>query len=195
MRLRELLVSSCVSVMTVFAVPAPAAVHECAPGKPTAASYTWNFKAEANNIFRDLQYEARQAKNHADRLRRYSQYSDVSWQTQGDELTALRQEINDMGTKLCRLESIRRVLAPWQQNEIDRMAADARLMADNTRDAILFMNGHQQQLWLPPYQQYAANLYDQTLKLEHSADDAVAYASVSADYQNLRHKLGMRSSS
>ena len=42
-----------------------AAVHECVPPSPTAASYTWDFKAEINSIFQDLE-ECRAAKARAD---------------------------------------------------------------------------------------------------------------------------------
>jgi hypothetical protein len=48
-----------------------------------------------------------------------------------------------MGAKLCRLETIRMAVAPWQQAEIDRIATRGGLMADNTEDAIHFLNAHQ----------------------------------------------------
>lgn len=75
MRLRGLVLGSCISVvMAVSAAPASAAaakecMHECVAGKPTAASYTWDFKGEANTIFKDIQADAQQALSHADRLR------------------------------------------------------------------------------------------------------------------------------
>ena len=61
----------------------------------------------------------------------------VTWDAHADELEYLKSEINDIGAKLCRLQTIRRVVAPWQQNVIDQIATDTQLMADNAQDAIV----------------------------------------------------------
>ena len=197
MRLKVLLVSSCVSAaMAVFAVPGMgAAVHECVPGSPTQASYTWDFKAEANSIFQDLATLTRQTRNDADRLETYERGSGVSWEIQADQLDMIKQEVDDMGTRLCRLESIRRVLAPWQQAEVDRIAKAVQLMADNTQDAIVYLGAHEEELWVPAYQKYTNNLYQEAGTLAESLSNAVAFANVSKEYQDLRHKLGVPASS
>jgi hypothetical protein len=181
--------------MAAFVVPGMgASVHECAPGNPTAASYTWDFKAEANTIFQDLETTARQTRNDADQLENYSRGTEASWEIQSDQLDILKQEVNDMGTKLCRLESIRRVLAPWQQAEVDRIAGTIQLMADNTQDAIVYLGAHEDELWVPTYQKYANNLYNEAGTLTESLGNAVTYASVSKEYRDLRHKLGVPAS-
>src|SRR5215469_14824806 len=172
-----------------------ATVHECVPGSPTAASYTWDFKAEANSIFQDLETLARQTRDDADQFQTYSRDQAVSWEIQSDQLNILKHEVNDMGTRLCRLETIRRVLEPWQQTEVDRIAQEVQLMADNTQDAIVYLGGHEQDLWAPTYQKYANNLYKEAAALTQSLNDAVTYASVSTEYQDLRHKLGVPATS
>lgn len=196
MKLRFLVVSCISAVTAAFVVPGMgAAVHECVPGSPTAASYTWDFKAEANSIFRDLETLARQTRDDADQLVAYNRGHDVDWEIQSDQLDIIKQEVNDMGAKLCRLESIRRVLAPWQQTEIDRIAEEVQLMADNTQDAIVYLDGHQEELWVPSYQNYAKNLDNEAGALTVSLTDAVTYASVSKEYRDLRHKLRVPASS
>jgi hypothetical protein len=171
-----------------------AVVHECVPGSPTAASYTWDFKAEANSIFQDLEALARQTSNDADQFETYDRGNGMSL-VQADQLDILKQEVNDMGAKLCRLESIRRVLAPWQQTEVDRIAQEVQLMADNTQDAIVYLNGHEEELWVPTYKKYATNLYKEAGALTESLSEAVTYASVSKEYQDLRHKLAVPATS
>jgi len=85
------------------------------------------------------------------------------------------------------------VLAPWQQAEVDRIAGNLQLLADNTQDAILFLGKHQHELWLPPYARYTSNMFTEATALERSASTAVAYANASKDYRHLRHELGMSS--
>ncbi|MBZ5619169.1 MAG: hypothetical protein LAQ69_10680 [Acidobacteriia bacterium] len=192
MRLRALLWSSCISVaMAVSAQPAAAAVtHECVAGRPTAASYTWNFQGEANTIFKEVQSDAQEALYRADRLQSFTGTPELSWQTYGYQLNRLRGDINDIGAKLCRLETIRRAVAPWQQRVIDRIAVTTRLMADNAQDAIVFGNTHSKELWLATYRNYLNNLYNEGKSLTRSVGNAVEYSSVSKEYRDLRQSLG-----
>jgi hypothetical protein len=197
MRLRTFFVSTCALAATAaFVVPGMgASVHECVAGSPTAASYTWDFKAEANSIFQDLEILARQTRNDADQFQNYSRNEAVSWELQSDQLNILRQDVNDMGEKLCRLENIHRVLDPWQQTEVDHIAQEVQMMADNTQDAIVYLTGHEKELWVPTYQKYANNLYNEAGVLAGSLGNAVSYAKVSKEYRNLKHKLGVPSNS
>ena len=103
--------------MCLLAAPSWGAngVHACVAGQPTAASYTWNFQREANNIFSDVRADADQAAYHADVLQSFARIEDLeelSWQSNSEPLMDLKAEINDMSARLCRLESIRRVLDP-----------------------------------------------------------------------------------
>src|ERR1700745_857139 len=116
MRLKQLLLSGCVSTAMVLlpAASATAAMHECVTGRPTAASYTWNFRQEANNIFEDIQSDVSQVRYHAEQLQSFEFHPDLSWQSHADQLSQVKSGVNDMGDRLCRLETIRRVVAPWQ---------------------------------------------------------------------------------
>jgi hypothetical protein len=159
-------------------------------GEPTAASYTWDFKGEANTIFKDIQSDARDAVDHAGILQSYALDSQLSWDAHAEELEYLKSDINDIGAKLCRLQTIRRVVAPWQQNVIDRIATDTRLMADNAQDAILFGNTHRSTLWLAAYQKNVNNLEEEATALTQSVGNAVEYAGVSKEYRELRQDVG-----
>jgi hypothetical protein len=183
-------------VIAAFALPAPAAVLQaCVAGKPTPASYTWDFKGEANAAFREIQSTARDALNHADQLEADTRNPEVSWESHESQLAYLRDEIDGMGTKLCRLETIRRVVAPWQQREIDQIAANVQLMAKNAADAIRYVNSHQNALWSRTYTASVHNLFNEADALTRSAGAAAQFSSVSKEYRNLGRKLGARGAS
>ena len=193
MRFRTLLWSGCISAaLAVCAIPASAATasHQCVAGEPTAASYTWNFKSEANTIFQEIQSEAQDASYHADMLQSFARDPNMSWDSHADQLEYLKSDINDIGAKLCRLQTIRRVVAPWQQNVIDRIVTDTQLMADNAQDAIVFGNTHRSELWLATYQKNVNNLEDEATALTHSVGNAVEFAGVSKEYRELRQDVG-----
>lgn len=184
------------AAMLCFAVPGTAAeMKKCACQTVTPASYTWDFSAEANMIFRAIQSEAKQALDQADQFNAYADDDNPDWQIQGEQLNTIKTEINDMGAKLCRLSTIRRVVKPWQQREIDRIKGDVLLMADNAQDAIAFGNLHQDNLCFLPYRNYANNLYFDTRDLTQSVDKAVEYVNLTKEYRDLRHRLGVRAAS
>jgi hypothetical protein len=196
MRIKQFLLGGCVATaMSIFAVPSRAATaHECASGQPIAASDTRNFHQEANYIFQEIQSDSRQAVDHATQLQSF-EGEDVSWQAHAEQLSELKAEINDMGEKLCRLETIRTTVAPWQQKTIDQIGTNVRLMADNEQDAIAFVNSNQSNLWVPRYQTYLNNLVNESDALARSVGNAVEYSHVLHEYRGLRNGLGVKSSS
>jgi hypothetical protein len=195
MRFKQL-ASGCLSAALVLtgAPLGAVTVHECAAGAPTAKSYTWNFQNEANNLFQELQSNAQQAMNTAETLRSMSRSNEVSWMIQADSLHQLKMEVNDAGQKLCRLETIRRVLPTWQQKAVDKIGAQVRLMADNTQDAIAFLDAHQGELWSPTYTDYLDNSYNEAKRMTQSTENVVAYAGVLRQYKGLRNDLGLAKS-
>ena len=196
MKFRSFLTGCLCAAMLCYAVPGTAAeMQKCPCQAVTPASYTWDFSAEADRIFRAIQSEAKQTLDQADQFQAYAQNESLDWQIEGAWLDNIKAEVNDMGAKLCRLSTIRRVVKPWQQQEIDRIKADILLMADNTQYAIAFGNSHPDDLCFSPYRNYANNLYFDTRDLAHSVDQAVDYVNLSKEYRNLGRSLGARAAS
>jgi hypothetical protein len=183
------------AVAAIGALPAAAAVSSqaqaCVAGKVTAASYTWNFKNEANDDFQAIQADLVRAAYDADRFQQVSQNYNMDWLVEGDPLNALRGEVNDIGDKLCRLETIKRVLAPWQKQAVDRIEGTAILLQDTTQSAITFGNAHPLELWVPSYREESYTLLNQIHVLQHTVADAVAYPRVDKEYRGLRKTMGV----
>ncbi len=191
MKLRAILTSSCISIaMVLSAVPAlAAAAHECPAGKPAAASSTWDFQREANTIFEDIQTYALGAQYHAEMLDSPG-YTKLAWEAQAEQLDNLRSDINNIGDKLCRLETIRSAVAPWQQRVIDDIEGTASVLADNAQHAILFANANRSYLWAPTYRNRLDNLYSEAKGLTRYVDNAVQFPGASKEYQDLKRGLG-----
>ena len=154
------------------------APRTCMTGAPTAESHTWNFSQEATNLLNGIQLDAWRIQTRSDELRSYNGQEplEISWQMNGDKLIAIKHDVNDMGAKLCRLETIRRVVKPWQQQAIDHNARLVQLMADNTTDAINYLNAHHDTLWLAAYGTYVTNLYRESGRLSGSMHEYVQHA-------------------
>lgn len=178
--MKRLLTSVALSVLLTGSPMAlgAATVKECTCGKPTATSYTWNFYREANILFARVQADTQQIVDHAELLQSNSDDPTLGWQENIGQLRSLKTEIDDIAQKLCRLETIRRVVAPWQQKTIDQIASNVPLMVDNAQDAIVFVNGHREDLMNPTYWRYADNLYSEASNLSRFIGDAVQDAKV-----------------
>jgi hypothetical protein len=153
----------------LFQVQIFAAAHPCPPsGQPTERSQTWNFKHEGFGLLRDIGREARDVRTEAAKLRVQAQYLNVSWQSQALELDQIRGDINDMGKKLCRLETIREELAPEQRVIVNQSAPLLKEMAIFAQDSIVFANAHQGDFWSPMYRAYVKNLNTEADALAHA---------------------------
>ena len=108
-----------VAGLTTLPVSALAMSHSCVAGKAATESYTRNFKAEASRLLDQVRADAVKAQDQAELIKSFN-LEPISWQSHAAEWSAIKGEISDMGGKLCRLEQIRRMVAPWQQQAIDR---------------------------------------------------------------------------
>ncbi|HJT87775.1 MAG TPA: hypothetical protein VJ732_07955 [Bryobacteraceae bacterium] len=139
--------------------------NRCVTGTPTAASYTWNFPKEATRLLNGMRQDANGVADHAAKLEMFATEPNLSWQAHADQLTRIKAEVNDMGMRLCRLQVIQRVSEPWQRQITRRAAPLVQYMADNTEDAINYLNAHQGDFWVPAYRMYTRNLYTEATTL------------------------------
>jgi hypothetical protein len=196
MRINGIVITGCVFGAMAMLPGASAAQRECVVPKLVPASYTWNFQREANQIFRDMEVDAEQARYHAEQLESMASRPDaVSWVTDVDQLDQIRTAVDDMGRQMCRLETIRRATEPWQRKAIDRISIDVARIAGATRNTLVFDGAHRGTLWLPAYRRYADNLYVQARILTKAAGNAAEYAKVDRQERALRKALNTKSPS
>jgi hypothetical protein len=143
----------------------PAATRECIAGQATPESYKWNFKHEAAQLLDQVGREAVDARQHADKLQAAAEDTDLDWRYDAMQLNTIRDDINNMGNMLCRLETIRRVASPQEQRAIDSAHTILATMAANADAAIVHLNQNQIDYWQPMYRTYAMNLYTDARKL------------------------------
>ncbi len=95
-----------------------------------------------------------------------------------------------MSGKLCRLEQIRRVVAPWQQQTIDRVAPQVTLMANSTTDAMNFLASNENNFWEPVYQKYTSNISQDSGWIARSVKNYEKYAKARREEMNFQKSLG-----
>ncbi len=159
-----------------------AATTTCSPAAPTAASYTWDFPGEANQLFEQIRDDAARVSRSADELTEYSRTYQVDWQLQGEDLELAKESVNRMGANLCRLQSIQGAVLPWQQKAIGQMAPIIHSLVDNTQQAITLLNQNQDRLFATAYGQRIHSVFQESHAIRSAVDRTVQYA-------QLRNKL------
>jgi hypothetical protein len=159
------------------------------------SSSTWDTHKEATNLLTGIETDSRHIRSLANELDVLRMHLTVDWSSHGQKLEEIKQAVNDMGMKLSRLESIRSSALPWQQQAIDRVAPLVRLTADNTQDAILFLNANLHGLWKPEYGKYTRNMADEAGQIATSVREFETYANARQREMQLGKDLGMSSGS
>jgi hypothetical protein len=163
----------------------------CPIGAPTAKSYTWNFPREAEGLLDDIESDASHARMHADLLEHMMWHSNTGWQMEARELDQIRTAVNDMGTRLCRLETIRRVVSPWERKAIDSAAPQIVEMASEAQAAITYLDDNRNYLFNPEYTRYGADLYQRSARLANSMSEMEKFGKVHQEDMQLEKSLGL----
>jgi hypothetical protein len=161
-----------------------------APEQAARGSHTRDVSREASLTLAGIRADALQAEDHAGQLLAFARNTSVDWQTHGGELEQIREEVNDIGAKLSRLEGMRSAVLPWQREAIERTEVAVREMADNTRQAIGYLKANQGRLWNPVYEHCAANLYNESSSLSRTIGDFEKMARLRREERDLETELG-----
>ena len=109
-----------------------------------------NYPAEASSLLKEVQFTATLLTRDARILESYSRGA-LSRESHADRITVVKHHINAMGEKLNRLQAIRHLVTPWQQEAIDSVVPPAVTLAAHTQAAIEHLNDRRNTLWHPDY--------------------------------------------
>ena len=167
----------------------------CRVDAPTAESYRWNFQTEAQGLLDNVASVARNSRGHADQLQSMMWRHDISWESQALELNQIRDEVNELGQKLCRLETIRRVTSPWERKAIDQAAPLISELAKDTENAITLLKDNHNNLFMPAYTSLGTDLYRRSQELTKSVTEFDTFGKIHQQDMHLEKSLGLTKSS
>jgi hypothetical protein len=121
----------------------------------------------AKKTLKQAQASAAAVADEADELRRIANpMLGPDWHL--DKLTALKDEVNQMGQEISSLRAERESLARWQQQAVDEVLPLLQATATNTASAIEYFNENRDHLWMESYRDYADRVWqgsDQIAKI------------------------------
>jgi hypothetical protein len=128
-----------------------------------------NFPAEASSLLKEVQFTATLLTRDAAILQSYSR-SVLSRESHADRITTVKHHINTMGERLNRLQAIRHLVTPWQQQAIDSVVPPAVTRAAHTEAAIEHLNDRRNNLWHPDYADHLRGIYDRSGEVKEAVN-------------------------
>lgn len=151
MKSRSVTKIMCLLLAGVMAAGAlTAAPRSVSTSAATCQTEDRNFPAEASSLLKEVQFTATLLTRDATILESYSR-GVLSRESHADRITTVKHHINTMGEKLNRLQAIRHLVTPWQQQAIDSVVPPAVTLAAHTEAAIEHLNDRRNNLWYPDY--------------------------------------------
>jgi hypothetical protein len=158
------------------------------PSQVAVEASEWDFRGEAANLLREMQALSGKLDTDADQLASFSR-SNLSWESHAQQLSAVRENINTIGERLARLQEIRHVTSPWQQQAIDRVVPVAAGVASHTQAAIEHLNDNRSYLFAPAYNDHLNAIADGAERMKASLDTFLDYGSTQQKLERLQQKL------
>src|SRR5438105_237357 len=155
------------------------------PDRAAVDATAWNFQKETSDLLGEVRVLSGELRRDADRLESFTR-SNLSWQTHGDQLTRVKEHINQMGVRLERLQEIRHVTTPVQQQAIDRLVPVAAELASRTQAAIEHLNENRSYLFAPTYTDHLSTIAEQAVTLNDTARGFEEYGKTQEKLDQLR---------
>jgi hypothetical protein len=123
-------------------------------------------------------------------LESYMRQPSLSWQTHAAEITRMKEDINAAAKTVTKLVDAKGKAEPWQVTAIDRILPYMREIADDTTNAIEYLNKNQAKpLIVGAYKDYIEANSDTSQELASLIANFVDYGNHKNRYESLKKTL------
>jgi hypothetical protein len=126
-------------------------------------------------LMKSLAYAANDASDQASELDAATLSANATWEVHAQRLQALKDDVNEMGRILTRLNERRASLSASDRDTLDHANTLLKDMAASSQSAIQFLNADQQNFWLPSYRKNVNSLVNESTQLASSLDHAITH--------------------
>ena len=144
---------------------------------------------EVTNLLSELKSDAIQLRADAEDMKSFTMNSKLSWQSHASKLTSIKENVNNSGQLLSKLQNARATASPWQQQTIDQVTPLLKDLAASVSTTIEHLNTNQNKLHFQPYKEYVATNADLATDLSGLIADFLAYGEAKNKSEELGQKL------
>jgi hypothetical protein len=144
---------------------------------------------QVSELLSQVKTHAFQLKEDAGTLESFTHNAGLSWHSHAAVLTRMKEDINEAGRDLTKLEEAKKSASPWQKTAIERIQPLLKELAGNTEQAINYGNENQKRLFTEPYKDYLEANADLSSELASTISDFVDYGNTKERLDALERKL------
>jgi hypothetical protein len=122
-------------------------------------------------------------------LQSYTRQTKLDWTTHAKQITRMKNHINAAATTVTALDEARGYAKPWELAAINRILPYMREIAEDTTNAIDFLNKNQGQLNNQDYKEYLKQNADMSRELATLVAQFVDYGNSKGGYDKLQKSL------
>ena len=152
-------------------------------------TYNWAYAEEASELLVEIKGLSTQLAEDSHYLDLHSRWNQLNWKSHASHLEQIRTDINAMGERLQRLQDIYSMIAPWQQEAVDRITPKAAALATQTEAAIGHLNEYQGRTWTPSYGDPVRAMSDHAEEIRVDVRMFLDYANTSDQLKGLEKQI------
>src|SRR2546427_493578 len=172
---------------SLLSAPAASARNE-----PGTGSSNLEPAAEVSELLQQIQSVAVKLNRDADTLASLTRGHQVSWHSHAEQLARVKERANDMGTRLQRLQTLKRDALPWQVRAIDAMYAPAVELSTRTQAAIEHLSENRSYRG-GSYGEHVATILERSDQIVESVNNFLEYSETQEKLNRLMEKLELAS--
>jgi hypothetical protein len=140
-------------------------------------TYDRNLSQEATNLLNSVRTDAQQVQTDTSKLQNLSK---DDWRANVNEWNQIQRQVNDMSSKVSRLEAISSSVRPRQRKTIINTTGMVRLMAVYTKDATNYLDSHHDNFFNHNYRNYEKDMSKEARKISRSVSKLEEHTQKSA---------------
>jgi len=146
-------------------------------------------EAAVSKLLAEAKRQAYAVSVDASQLESYTREPSLSWETHASEISQMKDDINQTAKTVEKLNASRSQALPWQSTAIDRIIPSLHEIAENTTQAIEYINKYQSRLSMQQYTDYLESNSDLSSQLAGLIAHYVDYGNAKTRYATLKQRI------
>jgi hypothetical protein len=181
---KQFMASAALAVLLVAVFAAPASAEIATFHSPPVSEQLADFRRTA--------FEMR---NEADTLKSFTPHRNLHWLSHAPRLSAIREQVNEMGKTLAELEARTTVASEAHARAIEQARPHLVAVAENLTQAIQLVNENRNNVRWGEYGEAVSNIYSHADVLHNKLDTILDYEDARTRYEGLELETTLASGS
>ena len=168
---------------------APDKDHSASNLSRRASIFLAEIQKETAELLAEIQKETAELRPHPYTLGRFAWDSQYSGKNRSTFLDRAMGHMNAVEERIGKLQHIRHLVLPWQQQAITEVTSHARRVAASIQAAIVDLHENQNRLFVSKYRDHLTTIADRSGDMKYTVDKFLDYEKTPKEARRLQHEM------